>query len=201
MKTKVIGFNESQATAGMHRIESDSKFINRILADCYAKNISKVKQLEEVQTLLERPKEAIYKQLTGGKDLTLNGVNINVEKAYELLEKPQDFDSLINLIQDEKSKKREGISFEFLTVKDGFVCFDESERKRFEKRYEIELAGNHLEAYEALNKAVEQMNTVIAKHRLNCKDVAACIEPVSGLPALGDPLKVNHEKIRRLGNL
>ena len=84
-----------------NRIEYFQKLVNLYLA----LEIPEPLETKDLEFLVNNPKELITKKLIKEEDLSVNGLKLNLEKTFDIIEKPYGTEELINRIINDRTDK------------------------------------------------------------------------------------------------
>lgn len=116
----------------------------------------------DLEVLFSNPKAYITDKLTDGKDFRLGGLNINKEKAFDLIEKPAGTNELIEKIEIDKQKEDTNLHIiwkaNHFKVVNNVVSVADSILQRYEAMFSLYIESQ--EQQNGLNKITELVNLI-----------------------------------------
>ena len=103
-KKILIEKNEGAINGEINQLKNAQNYFQGYLNKLISLRIKEIKSNDLVE-LFENPKTFITDKLTKGENLQVAGMNLNKEKVFELLEKPEGTNSLISEIEADNSDK------------------------------------------------------------------------------------------------
>lgn len=128
-------------------------------------NLGIIPNENDLQIIFENPKAYIVDMLTKGEKLTLQGVNIEKEKIFDLIEKPNGTEEVIKELLEDINNER----FQYDTISQAYnyiivknvVMYSDEFLKRIERENSVYIENkNQQKGFELLSKIVNLINEV-----------------------------------------
>ena len=179
MKTKEIAyFNTIQFNAVLsemrHKIGTLQEFVDKY-------KLLGLKPLngDELHELFYEPKKLLSKKLIEDKDLSISGLQFNSEKLIEIIEKPKEFDELIeSLIKFSKDYAQNSFyPIRNFTVNDNIVIIDEKVIEKIKESNTIFIENeNQKKAFKAVKTIEKELNVLKAINNFNINSLEKIVK-------------------------
>jgi hypothetical protein len=97
-----IFFDENEMNSWLRVPESRLEYFQELVNMYNGLMIDEPLQYDDLKALIVNPKDFISKRLIKDEKLTIGGLQLNFEKVYEIIEKPNGTDALINKIINDR---------------------------------------------------------------------------------------------------
>ncbi|WKW46731.1 hypothetical protein P3875_01270 [Myroides sp. JBRI-B21084] len=119
---------------------------------------------ENIEMVFSNPKEYVLDQLTNGTGVVINGIKVNVIKAFELLEIPHEIIKIVNELESTPML----YGFDRYTYENGSIVLTTAEVKRIEESATIFAeTSEQLEVWNKLNEVASTLNSISNKLKFN----------------------------------
>ena len=138
MAKTYLGTDPYQRRDGLERLQKWIPEFNEVLEAYKVLGLEDLSSAE-FQPLLQSPKFVVFDKMTGGQPVSIAGLKVNKAKAMDILDKPDGYDELLELIEKYKVEKSQFVNQASLVeIVDGAVVPKQSAIDKAEedaKRY------------------------------------------------------------------
>ena len=162
VKTPIF-IDETQINNYIQPQENRIEYLQELVNLYLALEIPEPLEKNDLENLINNPKDFITRKLIKEENLSVNGLKLNLEKAFDIIEKPYGTDFLINkIIEDKKDKEllinqRNVLNFEI--VDNNTVLVKQSYIDKITEQYTVYLeTENQKKAFDLVTEIAKKYN-------------------------------------------
>ncbi|MDM1396554.1 hypothetical protein HX049_05140 [Myroides odoratimimus] len=123
--------NQNYIDSAVEKLEAGASYFQEFVDDFNQMDIGTMEG-NDLQALFNNPKEFVSKKLTGDQPIEISGRKIQIDKYYELLEKPQAMDDFIERVLEHSTRNNPNREYntEKYLIKENVVVIIDKEIER-----------------------------------------------------------------------